>query len=105
MGSQAPPATKVRKMLAVKIIFSSLFLLGLSHAASLGRTQHEPAESGLVRLRRAPQLVGSGHSLAFLRNTSSGVGGTKIFNPALRSNTLGSIGVPNLAEMFGTADT
>merc|ERR1739838_268963 len=78
-----------RRMVGLMLVLSTLFMWSFIQAAPAGTIQQEQLEFGLVRVRRAAQLRGAGPSLAFLRNKSSGVGGTKVFNQA---NTVGAFG-------------
>eukprot|EP00092_Neocalanus_flemingeri_P011695 GFUD01012611.1.p1 GENE.GFUD01012611.1~~GFUD01012611.1.p1 ORF type:complete len:105 (-),score=10.11 GFUD01012611.1:456-770(-) len=83
-------------MLGLKLLISILFLWSFNEAAPAGTIQQENLESGLVRLRRAAQLVGAGPSLGFLRNKSSGVGGTGFLTPSA-GNSLGFVGTQTQA--------
>eukprot|EP00092_Neocalanus_flemingeri_P036378 GFUD01039608.1.p2 GENE.GFUD01039608.1~~GFUD01039608.1.p2 ORF type:complete len:105 (-),score=9.41 GFUD01039608.1:200-514(-) len=83
-------------MLGLKLLISILFFWSCSEAAPAGTIRQENLESGLIRLRRAAQIVASGDSLAFLRNRSSGVGRTSILTPSA-GNSLNFLGTKSQA--------
>eukprot|EP00090_Calanus_glacialis_P026428 TRINITY_DN41607_c0_g1_i1.p1 TRINITY_DN41607_c0_g1~~TRINITY_DN41607_c0_g1_i1.p1 ORF type:complete len:108 (-),score=20.50 TRINITY_DN41607_c0_g1_i1:34-357(-) len=81
-------------MLWVKLLFSSLFLLSFSQATSAGTFQQGQLESGLIRLRRAAQIIGAetvGFGARF-RNRYSG--GSEKSNSGISTNVLGSDAKP-----------